>query len=553
MSLMIQHLDHARLGESLNYYGRRGGQLSMENFKGLAAMGHQEAALRQVVADAQRQGLSVDPELNQFLSSNTPLGTKYSVSDPASFYRPGAGVVSEAPRPTGGVFDLNQNDLAQELVRYGIRGGSLSMGDFQRLVGMGHTEAGLLEAVRAAANKYVKPLGVDADLRQYLDTGTVSERGDLEGFPGFKDTKGTAFQNTFEAMTADAETRIVRDPETREVLGYTESAGVVPLPGQEITLYDNDKQNIIGKATMPTIGGVESDQPAAPTVKYFDQPIPVDETGTPAEPEEVVEPTEPTAPERPGLVMPGIDSPVTPLAPFTPSTLPTTTPSTLPTTTPSTLPTIGSSTPPSPFVYQGDDPRFLPGGRHYGKDPRDFGDLYRPDPTAPGGKYYRPPTGGTPTGPSNVAQPAPPTLGPGAPDIGPGYVPSPAGGGGAAGGTGGGPDYATMFAKLTNQSALQQQNFQKMLQQSMLSQQRMFSDMMQRQSEEASRRMKAQQTSMANAARAGQTADIKLGSEGNRNTFGIDAFKRRLKITPQASSSLAISAPRGSTNKMLNV
>ena len=313
MSLMIQHLDHARLGESLNYYGRRGGQLSMENFKGLAAMGHQEAALRQVVADAQRQGLSVDPELNQFLSSNTPLGTKYSVSDPASFYRPGAGVVSEAPRPTGGVFDLNQNDLAQELVRYGIRGGSLSMGDFQRLVGMGHTEAGLLEAVRAAANKYVKPLGVDADLRQYLDTGTVSERGDLEGFPGFKDTKGTAFQNTFEAMTADAETRIVRDPETREVLGYTESAGVVPLPGQEITLYDNDKQNIIGKATMPTIGGVESDQPAAPTVKYFDQPIPVDETGTPAEPEEVVEPTEPTAPERPGLVMPGIDSPVTPL------------------------------------------------------------------------------------------------------------------------------------------------------------------------------------------------------------------------------------------------
>ena len=92
-----------------------------------------------------------------------------------------------------------------------------------------------------------------------------------------------------------------------------------------------------------------------------------------------------------------------------------------------------------------------------------------------------------------------------------------------------------------------------MLQQSMLSQQRMFSDMMQRQSEEASRRMKAQQTSMANAARAGQTADIKLGSEGNRNTFGIDAFKRRLKITPQASSSLAISAPRGSTNKMLNV
>ena len=70
---------------------------------------------------------------------------------------------------------------------------------------------------------------------------------------------------------------------------------------------------------------------------------------------------------------------------------------------------------------------------------------------------------------------------------------------------------------------------------------------------DAQRRLEEQKTAMANAARAGQTADIKLGSEGNRNTFGIDAFKRNLKITPQTSSSLAISSAKGSTNKMLNV
>lgn len=432
-------------------------------------------------------------------TGTAPDGTKYFVADAASVYRPEAGVVSQGPgiyqdprsaptKPTGGVFDFDQSDLGMELVRHGIRGGTLSLADYRNLLRMGHSEDALKTAVQTAANRVVTPLTIGSQLQEYFETGKIPNLKTAEGEDtGTPDMRGTANQDWFAAMTADAETRIVRDPETKEVLGYTESAGVLPNPGKTITLYDNDKKNIIGRVTgntMPTIEGAINNEPAAPTVEYLAQPIPVDETGKPTETEEPTEtgdPTETEEPEeRPELVID--DGDTTPLDPFVPT---------------------------NPFV---------PGG---GTTPGGGGGVL---PGIGGGGGATPGTGGV----------------------------SPGGGGGGGGGAAG-PDYAAMFAQLAQQSALQQENFQKALMESMQSQQKMFSDMMMAQQLEAQNRLAAQKQSMANAARAGQTADIKLGSEGNRNTFGIDAFKRNLKITPQTSSSLAISAPKGSTNKMLNV
>lgn len=63
----------------------------------------------------------------------------------------------------------------------------------------------------------------------------------------------------------------------------------------------------------------------------------------------------------------------------------------------------------------------------------------------------------------------------------------------------------------------------------------------------------AAQTQAANAARAGQTGQFKVG--GDRAIGGIGQFKRRLQIKPMASSALAIAGGKKSAgnNKMLNV
>ena len=63
----------------------------------------------------------------------------------------------------------------------------------------------------------------------------------------------------------------------------------------------------------------------------------------------------------------------------------------------------------------------------------------------------------------------------------------------------------------------------------------------------------AAQTQAANAARAGQTGQFKVG--GDRAIGGIGQFKRRLQIKPKASSALAIAGGEkaAGNNKMLNV
>jgi hypothetical protein len=63
----------------------------------------------------------------------------------------------------------------------------------------------------------------------------------------------------------------------------------------------------------------------------------------------------------------------------------------------------------------------------------------------------------------------------------------------------------------------------------------------------------AAQTQAANAARAGQTGQFKVG--GDRAIGGIGQFKRRLQIKPMASSALAIAGGKkaAGNNKMLNV
>jgi transcriptional regulator with AAA-type ATPase domain len=60
---------------------------------------------------------------------------------------------------------------------------------------------------------------------------------------------------------------------------------------------------------------------------------------------------------------------------------------------------------------------------------------------------------------------------------------------------------------------------------------------------------KAAQVQMANAARAGVEGELKLGT--GRTGRGVEAFKRRLKITPSTAQGLAISTankPAGALN-----
>mgnify|MGYP003114905115 CR=1 FL=1 len=65
----------------------------------------------------------------------------------------------------------------------------------------------------------------------------------------------------------------------------------------------------------------------------------------------------------------------------------------------------------------------------------------------------------------------------------------------------------------------------------------------------------SQETSAANTARSGQSAQFQVGSGGSApsSSGGIGQFKRRFKITPVTAKGLSIAANKKVTNKMLNV
>ncbi len=129
-----------------------------------------------------------------------------------------------------------------------------------------------------------------------------------------------------------------------------------------------------------------------------------------------------------------------------------------------------------------------------------------------------------------------------------------------------GPDYAAMIADINraNQANIASitSGFQTQMQQMADTQAKQIADMQAAQQSaaaqmaaESAERARAlqiqQQTAMANAARAGQTADFQIGT--GRGAGGIGAFKRRMKITPVAAEGLSLAAGKKSPNKMLNV
>lgn len=129
-----------------------------------------------------------------------------------------------------------------------------------------------------------------------------------------------------------------------------------------------------------------------------------------------------------------------------------------------------------------------------------------------------------------------------------------------------GPDYAAMIADINraNQENIASitSGFQTQMQQMADAQAKQIADMQAAQQSaaaqmaaESAERARAlqiqQQTAMANAARAGQTADFQIGT--GRGAGGIGAFKRRMKITPVAAEGLSLAAGKKSPNKMLNV
>ena len=129
-----------------------------------------------------------------------------------------------------------------------------------------------------------------------------------------------------------------------------------------------------------------------------------------------------------------------------------------------------------------------------------------------------------------------------------------------------GPDYAAMIADINraNQANIASitSGFQTQMQQMADTQAKQIAEMQAAQQEaaaqmaaESAERARAlqiqQQTAMANAARAGQTADFQIGT--GRGAGGIGAFKRRMKITPVAAEGLSLAAGKKSPNKMLNV
>ncbi len=96
-----------------------------------------------------------------------------------------------------------------------------------------------------------------ASLRGAIGASTrgMNIRGGNQYTPGSPEYNA---QEAFAAMTAKAEKNIIRDPVNKGVLGYTEAAGVTPLPGQTINIYDPSGTNIIRTQTgqaLPKPGG----------------------------------------------------------------------------------------------------------------------------------------------------------------------------------------------------------------------------------------------------------------------------------------------------------
>jgi hypothetical protein len=76
----VKNLDHSRLDHSLRDQAAFGGELTLKNYRELAAMGHEEAPLKSVVKDAfLRDGLSVDSHLKNFLQQGLSVA---DITDP---------------------------------------------------------------------------------------------------------------------------------------------------------------------------------------------------------------------------------------------------------------------------------------------------------------------------------------------------------------------------------------------------------------------------------------------------------------------------------------
>lgn len=71
----------------------------------------------------------------------------------------------------------------------------------------------------------------------------------------------TAAQSAFEAMTAAAEKNVIRDPNTKGVLGYTEAAGVRPLPGQTVNIYNPQGTEVLRTITGQPLQSAQSEVP----------------------------------------------------------------------------------------------------------------------------------------------------------------------------------------------------------------------------------------------------------------------------------------------------
>lgn len=141
------------------------------------------------------------------------------------------------------VKNLDHTRLDEALIRQGIYGGELTLKDYRQLASMGHQEQTLKTVVE---NAMLNGLAIDPNLKGFLQQNlTIADI-----------TDPVKSQENFNTMTQTAETNyIVRDSETGEVLGYTESSGVEPLPGQTVNIYDNTKSKIIGTRT----GGVSEE------------------------------------------------------------------------------------------------------------------------------------------------------------------------------------------------------------------------------------------------------------------------------------------------------
>lgn len=313
------------------------------------------------------------------------------------------------------VLDLDQTNLEQELRDYGAAGGNINLADFRRLVTKGHDEDTLGKAVVAAAN--LNGLSIGGQLGKYFETGKVP---DLPKFPGFKDLRGTPFQDAFAALTKETEDKyVVRDPDTGEYLGMTEDAGVKPLPGKTVNIYDPTKTNVVG--TMRGMGA-------------------------------------------------------------------------------------------------GEDPVYTPIGGDEDSDVDDTEDTVTEDTVSADTD--------TTTTTATTATTA---------EADSGF------------------DVEAFLNKQAETLAARDAAAAARLEKAMAANQLMIQNFLKAQDRMTEQREVAEKVTMANMARASQLANLKIGTSAKRGTSGIDAFKRRLKITPTTSIGLALAGGTQSTNKMLNV